>query len=160
MRLFIAALMLFGSVGCGSETVYEGELRISSEADLALLDGVDVVAGNLQITTNDIEELTLGSLLRVEGDLWIQLNPRLRTLSLPNLTSVSDGFLVSRNERLTSVAFPSLRAVGGSFAISYNCRLPSSQASEIAGQVSIACGGVATGGNCIVMAPNMGDDGC
>ena len=159
MRLF-HLVALVGLVACGSESVFEGELRISSEADLALLEGVDVVAGNLQITTDDLQELTLGSLTRVEGDLWIQLNPRLTTLSIPNLSSVSGGFLVSRNERLTSIGFSALRSVGGSFAISYNCRLPSGQADSIAGDVSIGCEGVASGGNCIVTAPNMGDDGC
>lgn len=159
MRFILISFMLL-SVACGGGKVYEGELRIDSASDLSVLDGVTVVEGDLQITAEDITELTLNSLESVEGDLWIRFNTRMTSLTMNSLSSVSGGFLVSQNERLSSLNLDSLRSVGGSFAISYNCKLPSFRADAIADQVSISCNGVDSAGTCVNTGPNFGDEGC
>ena len=160
MRLFFIALCFGALAACGSETVYEGELRVSSAADLSILDGIQVVEGDLQITAEDISELNIGDLTRVEGDLWIRYNTRLTDLNMPNLSSVSGGLSISQNERLDTIDLTALRSVGGSFAISYNCKLPSFRADAIAEQVSIGCSGVNAAGICVNTSPNFGDEGC
>ena len=158
-HLLISSVLVF-CVACDGGKVYEGEVRIESASDLAVLDGVTVVSGDLQITADDITELTLNSLESVEGDLWIRYNTRLTSLTMNNLASVSGGLSIAQNERLASLNLNALRSVGGSFAISYNCKLPSFRADAIEDQVSISCNGVDSAGTCVNTGPNFGDEGC
>jgi len=160
MRYLLISFALFLCAACDGGKVYEGELRIDSAGDLALLDGVTIVDGDLQITVEDIAELTVNSLEEVKGDLWIRYNTRMTTLTMNALSSVSGGLLIAQNERLSSINMDRLSSVGGSFAISYNCKLPSFRADAIADQVSIGCNGVDAAGTCVDTGPNFGDDGC
>ena len=159
MRFILVTLSVL-CAACDGGKVYEGELRVESAGDLALLDGVTIVDGDLQITAEDISELTLNSLEEVKGDLWVRYNTRMTSLTMNSLSAVSGGLSIAQNERLATINMDNLSSVGGSFAISYNCKLPSFRADAIADQVTISCNGVDAAGTCVNTGPNFGDDGC
>jgi hypothetical protein len=133
-----------GSGVRGSESdmgrIVEGDVVVQSAEDLAALQGVTVLKGNLEIlesavTGTDLHVLrglrslegnlvlegnraierldTLGALERVDGNIYVGHNEALTSLSLPKLQQMSGAFILEGNLRMTHVDLPALEDVGG-----------------------------------------------
>lgn len=136
-----------------TDAIYFGDLTIRDAADLALLDGIQVVAGTLRIVSTPTATLSLPDLRVVSGAFLVEAGdggyrdapaslssislPELRrasrfslrgndaitTLSLPKLERL-DSLSVESNDELTQLSFPAL-ASAGAVSLSYNPKLTS-----------------------------------
>lgn len=107
---------------CGTDTV-SAHVVIESDADLAALDGVRAIEGELQINRTDFTNLNaLGCIEEVGGELTIFGNDSLDDLTgLENLQRVGGGLVISENAALTDIdSFDELAAVQGSLIIRNN----------------------------------------
>jgi len=100
---------------CGTMT-RPGHLVIESEADLAELDGVRAIEGELQIDSTSFTNLDfLGCIEEVGGELTIFGNAQLTDLSgLDRLQRVGDSFIFSENTAVPELAgLGALTEIGG-----------------------------------------------
>jgi hypothetical protein len=90
---------------CGTAT-WPGHLVLGGEADLAMLDGVRVIEGELQIARTSFTDLDfLGCIEEVGGKLTIFGNPALTDLSgLDRLRRAGDGIVFSDNTAVPALA--------------------------------------------------------
>lgn len=120
---------------CGTATL-PGHLIIESEADLAALDGMRAIEGELQIDTTSFTDLdAFGCLEEVGGELTIFGNAQLTDLAgLDRLQRVGAGFIFSENAGATALdGLPALTEVGGSVVIQGNTSL-----TAVSGMTSLA----------------------
>ena len=90
---------------CDGGTIASQSVTVTSDADLAQLDGVDCVSGDLVITGVSTSDLPALPLSVVTGDVVIAGNPQLTSLSgLASLHSVGDMYLVQGNPQLADVS--------------------------------------------------------
>ncbi|MCY1040322.1 hypothetical protein OV208_03230 [Corallococcus sp. bb12-1] len=75
---------------CQPVRVYEGTYVVVDATDLAALQGVTRVTGNLRFTGETLTQLVLPELSAVQGSLDIESNPRLTHVSLPGLRFARD----------------------------------------------------------------------
>jgi hypothetical protein len=102
-QLFLAALSFFGLFSVSTAQVIEGDVTLSSQAEVEAFAG-SFVTGNLTIQGSDIIDLTtLMTLDSVGGDLWVEDNDSLSNLNgLSNITSVG-GLIIASNYSLTNL---------------------------------------------------------
>lgn len=115
------------NLDCG-DTVHAGHIVIESEADLAELDGVRVVEGELQVNRTTFTDLDfLGCIEEVGGELTIFGNDSLQDVTgLDQLERTGGGLIISENAALTDIAgFESLLEIGDSLIIRDNASLTS-----------------------------------
>jgi hypothetical protein len=104
-------------------STWSGHLVIESEADLAKLDGIRTIEGELQIDKTGLTNLdVLGCIEEVGGELTIFGNAELIDVTgLGALTRVGDSFILSENTALPElVGIDALTQVGGSTIIQGN----------------------------------------
>ncbi|RKH22661.1 hypothetical protein D7Y13_30915 [Corallococcus praedator] len=75
---------------CQSTRVYEGTYVVADAADLAVLQGVTRVTGDLRVTSETLTGLTLPELSVVQGSLGIESNALLSHVALPGLRFARD----------------------------------------------------------------------
>lgn len=110
------------SANCGTETL-PTYLIIEGEDDLAALDGVRVIEGELQINRTSFTDLDfLGCIEEVQGELTIFGNAELTDLSgLDRLQRLGAGFVFSENQGPTELdGLGALTEIGGSMVIQGN----------------------------------------
>jgi hypothetical protein len=91
-------------VQCGGGTILTGTVAIASDAELAELDGVNCVDGDLLITGIAASSLPTLALSTVTGDIVVAGNQALRSLAgLGNLREVGDAYLVQGNDSLVDL---------------------------------------------------------
>ena len=113
------------SANCGTETL-PTYLIIETEDDLAALDGIRVIQGELQINRTSFADLDfLGCIEEVGGEFTIFGNAELTDLSgLDRITRLGAGFIFSENAGPTDLdGLPALVEVGGSVVIQGNDNL-------------------------------------
>lgn len=107
-----------------SGKVAEGDLSVRGASDLALLAGVVLLRGSLDLSETRLSagELTaLRSLTRVDGGLALEGNAALEQLdALSQLTHVGGSLYLGFNDGLTRAALPSLERVGGALVVEGN----------------------------------------
>lgn len=114
-----------GSLDCGSTTL-SGHLVIESEADLAALDGVRAVEGELQVNRTSFTTLDfLGCIEEVGGELTIFGNAALVDVSgLDQLRHAGASVVFSENTAITELSgLESLTEISGSLVIQGNAQL-------------------------------------
>jgi hypothetical protein len=122
------------SPDCGTETL-DGYLIIEEEADLAGLDGIRVITGELQINRTSFTDLDfMGCLEEVGGELTIFANASLTDVSgLDRLERLGAGFIFSENSAATELSgAAALTEVAGSVVIQDNASM-----TEISGLTSL-----------------------
>ncbi len=93
-------------------------------ADLAGLECVNRIAGNLIVQAPDITSISLPKLREIGGNLLLGasmdqwLNSTLATVSLPGLETIGGNFSIRGNPVLTTVTLPELTTIGGDLIIS------------------------------------------
>jgi hypothetical protein len=109
---------------------------------VAALADCTTMAGDLVFTGNDLVNIELPKLVRVDGSFSVWGNPDVTHIALPRLASVGGYFLVEANDILASVDCPALDSVNeravmhiADFSISGNPRLPTCQAYAIRDQL-------------------------
>jgi len=113
------------SANCGSAT-HPTYIIIETEDDLAELDGVRAIQGELQINRTSFTNLDfLGCIEEVGGEFTIYGNAELTDLSgLDHLARLGAGFIFSENPGPTELdGLPALVEVGGSVVIQGNPNL-------------------------------------
>jgi hypothetical protein len=123
------------STHCGTG-MHPSYIIIESEADLAALDGIRAIQGELQINRTSFTDLDfLGCIEEVGGEFTIFGNAELTDLSgLDRLTRLGAGFIFSENPGPTELdGLPELVEVGGSVIIQDNPNL-----TGISGMTSLA----------------------
>ena len=109
-------------------TIFGGDLTVSSGASMDAFDHIEVITGSLYVRDNPTLQSTTGftNLLSVGGDLIMRKNNALRDIEFPNLRSIG-GFLsiVDHNALETITGFGNLSSVGGSISIYVNRALES-----------------------------------
>jgi hypothetical protein len=115
-----------------------GNQFVGDTAMVAALADCTTMAGDLVFTGNDLVDIELPELVRVDGSFSVWGNPHVTHIALPRLASVGGYFLVEANDALTSVDCPALDSVNeravmhiADFSISENPRLPTCEADEI-----------------------------
>lgn len=112
-----------------TDAIYFGDLTIRDAADLALLDGIQVVAGSLRIVSTPTATLSLPELRVVSGDLLLEgadgglidAPAPLTSVSLPELRRAAR-FSMQGNEAITSLSLPKLERLG-SLSLDSNAEL-------------------------------------
>ncbi len=97
---------------CAQSALCDGDIRVSTQAELGTAAQCREVSGQLDI--NGLAWLTrldLPCLVSV-GDLHIERNPALVAVALPALASVSHQLVINDNQVLLSLVAPSLASVG------------------------------------------------
>lgn len=94
-----------GDLDCGTQTL-PTYIIIEGEDDLAALDGVRVIEGELQINRTSFTNLDfLGCIEEVQGELTIFGNAALTDISgLDRLARLGNGFVFSENTAITELA--------------------------------------------------------
>ncbi len=110
-----------GSGGNGAsvedcEEVFEGDVVIEEESDLAQLSGICAITGDLIITKTTLSSIQLTLLEQVAGQIEIDDNTELEEIELPQLVTVG-GIGVRRNEQLASLLLPKLLESEGELAL-------------------------------------------
>ncbi|RJS18439.1 hypothetical protein DRW03_25295 [Corallococcus sp. H22C18031201] len=106
-------------------STFDGEALVRNPADVAALQGVQRIRGNLSMTFTELPSLSLPNLEVVEGSVLIHGNPQLRTVETGRLVSVRDTLRVSRNGALLRLVLGStspdvVLRVGGAFELKEN----------------------------------------
>lgn len=117
-----------GSGGPDIPSVLLGDFTIENDVDVALMQGVTEISGDLTVTSSGLVDLSLPNLVRIHGYLSIENNPSLTTVSLPLLQAVGnpmyeevEGLLrLEGNAVLTDVDMHSLTSIGGYLIIKDN----------------------------------------
>ena len=100
-------------IACGAgPSVIQGNFTVSGGRDILDLEGIDLITGDLTITSPHLSSLIgLETLRVIGGNLYIQNNQNLVRLAgsaLSNLEVVGGDIVIEGNPNLTSVALPSL----------------------------------------------------
>lgn len=100
-------------IACGAgPSVIQGNFTIADGRDILDLDGIDLITGDLTITSTLLSSLVgLESLRVIGGNLYIQGNNNLIRLSgsaLSNLEVVGGDIIIESNPSLASASLPSL----------------------------------------------------
>ncbi len=126
-------------------TTFIGSLEITNSADLETLENISTINGDLIITSQGLEEISINGLRKINGNLTIRQNTTLRDINISNLqdvggitvesnTSVKNihlplleqsGSLLEfeNNQELTNIDLPSLRKIGSILLINANTRI-------------------------------------
>lgn len=107
----------------GSSPVVKGDYLIEDSTDMQMLNGYAEVKGSLEIR-GDIKNLEgLDQLTRVDGDLYIQRNSALTSLSGLGDVTVGGGLHIEHNDMLTSLSGLKNITFGGDLSIGWNYSL-------------------------------------
>jgi hypothetical protein len=104
--------------------VYTGNVRIEKSNDLGDLSGFTRVMGNLVIAGNVYSSVSMDTLRRIDGNLWIWDSGHLVDFEMPKLEEVGGDILIRNNNSLRDFGMSSLLRVGGNVAIAFNSVLP------------------------------------
>ena len=125
--IFISCFISVFMITVSKAQVINENVTLTSQAQVNAFAGTSIT-GSLAISGSDINDLLpLSSLTSVGGDLYIESNPALTSLSgLDALTSVGGSLLIANNLLLTSLAgLDALTNFGGNLSIILNFRLES-----------------------------------
>ena len=121
------------SFACAS---IEGDLSIAPHTtSLVGLAGLNSVSGSLHINNTTLTSFALDSLTDVGGDLMIQNNDALTSLSMDGVTTVGalwTGLEIQNNPALTAFSLDTLTAVEGGVFIHHNGALSSAELGALA----------------------------
>ena len=120
-KLFVI-MMLLGLFSVSSAQVIEGDVTLSTQAEVNSFAGTSIT-GSLTIQGSDIIDLTpLSTLTSVGGDLYVYNNDTLTNLDgLSNFTSVGGWLSVYNNDALTNLdGLGNLTSVGGYLWVASN----------------------------------------
>lgn len=106
--------------GDGEGMVCAGDRWGGSPEMLAAIVGCTVIGGNLSITGNDLLDVELPRITRVDGFLTVWGNPVLTRAAFPALESVGGYIDVSSNAVLTSLELPALKSVNDQALVAAN----------------------------------------
>jgi Receptor L domain len=95
----------------GNEVVCTGDRWGGSAEMLDAIGGCTTISGNLSVTGNQLMNVELRLLTKVDGFLTVWGNPILTRVTLPMLASVGGRLDVSANVTLTSLEMPALKSV-------------------------------------------------
>lgn len=98
-------------------------VRTGGALDLSALRALTAISGDLVIgPTVGIEQVTLGALRRVDGTIRVASNGLLQGLYLPRLERTGE-VAIEGNAAITTISLPRLTAVGGALHITGNASL-------------------------------------
>lgn len=95
----------------GDVTVCAGDRWAGTATMLDALAGCTVIDGNLSVTGNELRDVDLPRLTRVEGFLTVWGNPTLTRASFPALARIGGYLDVSSNATLGTLQLPALASV-------------------------------------------------
>ena len=105
----------------------QGTLHIAGQhalRSLSFLARLEVVTGDVDIESNDLlESISLPNLARIGGKLRIINNKKLTRVDLPKLTNVTASMTVESNDHLESISAPELVKIGADLFVKANKKL-------------------------------------
>ncbi|AKF83881.1 hypothetical protein MFUL124B02_38605 [Myxococcus fulvus 124B02] len=110
---------------CHPSATHDGDYEVRTPSDLAALQGISHIRGDLLISSPGIQALSLPGLESVEGHLRIRGNPQLDHVALTGLRFVREDLSITENGLLVMVVTDANRAlhVGGSLRVERNMLL-------------------------------------
>ncbi|WP_408888982.1 hypothetical protein VZQ01_24650 [Myxococcus faecalis] len=124
---------------CHPSATYDGDYVVTTDADVAALQGISRIRGDLVVSSPSLLELALPGLEAVDGSLRIQSNPQLSRVVLTSLRFVREDLSFSDHDVLrlvslgpTNAPVPQPVYVGGSLRVERNLQLPWAGLSSVA----------------------------
>jgi hypothetical protein len=105
------------------DDVFERDLELRTQRDVALMQGVRVVAGRLTLSGAGLGDVALPALERVDAGLLVSSSAGMARLSLPALTAIGGPVDIQNNPSLVTLAMPALTAIGGHARVRTNAGL-------------------------------------
>jgi hypothetical protein len=139
-----------GATGPG---VFEGNLTLNSPGQMSTVGGVTCITGNLRVENSSFTDLAgLETLVAVGGNVQVTWNPALTTVNGLNNLKSAHGLGIDSNPSLTSLAgLANLRTLGFDPYINNNSLLPACWTWQLSQQTSRSCSncmGNVGSGNC------------
>lgn len=100
-----------------SASIIMGNVIIRDAADLAKLQEVEVISGNLTVTETSLSAISLPMLKSIGGDLLVEHNNQLTSFSADMLVGVAGDFNMLFNNNLNAVDLSNFTVLEGNFTI-------------------------------------------
>jgi hypothetical protein len=119
---------------CNADVVTRNDdATIRNQEDLAALEGITTLGGDLRIIGSSLGALDLSALETITGDVEISTNSALISVDLSGLTRIGGGLDIDENDTLTDLNMTSLSSVGGHAYIGDNPSLEAVNISSMSG---------------------------